>query len=186
MTQVEQVYTGIPLGDPANTCRVHWNTTGKTVPHWNATGETLTIAAYAGAPMEGLEQPTHSYAHIVDQNCIHASLEWQASSGQVSVNSALTWGLMLCSAYRCYSSNVWVLQHHFVHALDISAIIVFVYLGWQYKWNQLSSNNSCHTSCIHKGLHAGKWPDLMTPQTRRSQYPGIPVDRLHWNHTGYY
>ena len=26
----ETVYTGIPLGDPANTCRVHWNTTGKT------------------------------------------------------------------------------------------------------------------------------------------------------------
>ena len=39
-----QCYTGIPLGVPANTCRVHWNTTGKnlakTAPHWNATGET--------------------------------------------------------------------------------------------------------------------------------------------------
>ena len=30
------------------------------------------------------------------------------------------------------------------------------------KWNQISSNNICHTSWIHKGLHAGKWPDLMT------------------------
>ena len=30
--------------------------------------------------------------------------------------------------------------------------------------NQLSSNNSHHTSCIHKGLNAGKWPDLMTPK----------------------
>ena len=27
---VDPVYTGIPLGHPANTCRVHWNTTGKT------------------------------------------------------------------------------------------------------------------------------------------------------------
>ena len=26
----DPVYTGIPLGHPANTCRVHWNTTGKT------------------------------------------------------------------------------------------------------------------------------------------------------------
>ena len=43
MPLVDPVYTGIPLGDPANTCRVHWNTTGKnlveTAPHWNAIGE---------------------------------------------------------------------------------------------------------------------------------------------------
>ena len=26
----DPVYTGIPLDHPANTCRVHWNTTGKT------------------------------------------------------------------------------------------------------------------------------------------------------------
>ena len=30
MPMVDPVYTGIPLGHPANTCRVHWNTTGKT------------------------------------------------------------------------------------------------------------------------------------------------------------
>ena len=30
MPLVDPVYTGIPLGHPANTCRVHWNTTGKT------------------------------------------------------------------------------------------------------------------------------------------------------------
>ena len=43
MPLVDPVYTGIPLDHPANTCRVHWNTTGKTYlkqPHWNATGET--------------------------------------------------------------------------------------------------------------------------------------------------
>ena len=43
----------------------------------------------------------------------------------------------------------------------MSTIIVFVSLGLQVKWNQLSSNNSHYTSCIHKGLHAGKWSDLM-------------------------
>ena len=30
MPLAEPVYTGIPLGDPENTCKVHWNTTGKT------------------------------------------------------------------------------------------------------------------------------------------------------------
>ena len=120
MTQVEPVYTGIPLGDPANICRVHWNTTGETVPHWNATGETD-----------------------------YCSLRWGTN------------------AYRCYSSNVWVLQHHFVHALDISAIIVFCVFGVAVQRNQLSSNNSCHTSCIHKRLHAGlvTWPNHPANQT---------------------
>ena len=77
----DPVYTGIPLGHPANTCRVHWNTTGKTWnsttlechwrnlvesgPHWDATGETLTFAAYTGTPLEGLWQPTHAPTHIV-------------------------------------------------------------------------------------------------------------------------
>ena len=57
---------------------------------------------------------------------------------------------------------MWVLQHHSVHAFDMSTNIVFVYLGLPVKWNQFSSNNSHNTSCIHKGLHAGKWTDLMT------------------------
>ena len=30
MPLVDQVYIVIPLGDSASTCRVHWNTTGKT------------------------------------------------------------------------------------------------------------------------------------------------------------
>ena len=34
MPLVDPVYTGIPLGHPVNTCRVHWNTTGKL--SWNS------------------------------------------------------------------------------------------------------------------------------------------------------
>ena len=86
----------------------------------------------------------------------------QAASWQVSANSAFTWSLLLCNGYQFCSSNVWVFQHRSMHALDMSTIIVLVYLGLKFKWNQLSSNNSCHTSCIHKGFLAGKWPDLMT------------------------
>ena len=37
----------------------------------------------------------------------------------------------------------------------------FAYLGLHFEWNQFSSNPSRHASCIHKGLHAGEWPDLM-------------------------
>ena len=85
-----------------------------------------------------------------------------AGSGQVSVNSAFTWSLLLSNAYQFCCSNVWVLQHHSVHALDMSTIIVFVYLGSQYKCSQLNSNNSHHKNCIHKGSHARKCPDLMT------------------------
>ena len=63
MPLVDPVYTGIPLGHQANTCRVHWNITGKT--HWDASGETLTFATYTGTPLEGLWQPTHALTHIV-------------------------------------------------------------------------------------------------------------------------
>ena len=56
----------------------------------------------------------------------------------------------------------------------------FVYLGLQYKWNQPRSNNSCHTNCIHKGLHAGKWPDPMT-----SKPDALITLGYHWNHTGW-
>ena len=53
----------------------------------------------------------------------------QAANGQVSVNSAFTRSLLLSNAYPFCSSNVRV--HHDVHALDMSTISVFVYLGLQ-------------------------------------------------------
>ena len=103
----------------------------------------------------------------------------QRTSGQVSVNSAFTWSLLLCNGYQFCSWLVWVLQHPPVHAFDMSTIIVFVYLGLQVKWTS-SSNKSHHTSCIHKGLHAGKWPDLMT-----SKPVFVSTLGYHWtDHTG--
>ena len=105
MPLVDPVYTGIPLGDPANTCtcRVHWNTTGKTwnsptlechwrnlvesAPYWGATGETLTFAAYTGTPLEGLWQPIHSPTHIVKHAeyhpCQFEMTRWRDTSKQV-------------------------------------------------------------------------------------------------------
>ena len=72
--------------------------------------------------------PQHPQARKVKQSSIHA--RHQAASGKVS--SAFTWGLLLSNAYQFGSSNVWVLQHQYVHAFDMSTIIVFVYLGRQY------------------------------------------------------
>ena len=41
--------------------------------------------------------------------------------------------------------------------------IIFVYLGLQYKWNQLRQTTfAIPVVYIRGGLHAGKWPDLMT------------------------
>ena len=62
----------------------------------------------------------------------------------------------------------------------MSTIIVVVYLGLQVKWNQFSSNNSHHASCIHKGSPAGKWPNLMT-----SKPDYVSTLGYHWtDHTG--
>ena len=53
----------------------------------------------------------------------------------------------------------------------------FLYLRLQYKWDRLSSNNSRHTSCIHKGLQAGKWPDLMA-----SKPDALSTLGYHWTY----
>ena len=88
---------------------------------------------------------------------------------------------------------MWVLQHHSVHAFDMGTIMVFVYWVLQVKWNQFSSNNCRHSSCIHKGLHAGKWPDLMTskPDSVRTlgyhwtDHTGRPLEpQVNWDGTG--
>ena len=144
----------------AGTLEHHWKNLVETTPRWNATGETLTIAAYTGALLEGMQRSTHIQAHIVDQSSIHASLKWQDGGTSSSKWTGLwqfSFYLLLCSGYRFCSSNVWGIEHHSLEALYIRHIIGFAYLGLQFKWNQLSSNNCRITSCIHKGLHAGKW-----------------------------
>ena len=99
----------------------HWNATGETlpffaytgtpqekivetVPHWDATGETF--ATYIGTPLDGLLQPPHTRRHI-PLSRIASMPVWdekmaghQSASGQVSVNSAFTWSLLLCNGYQ--------------------------------------------------------------------------------------
>ena len=75
----------------------------------------------------------------------------------------------------------------------MSTIIGFVHLGLRVKWNQFSSNKSHHSSCIHKGFHAGKWPILMTSKPDSvstlgyhwTDHTGKPVGpQVHWDATG--
>ena len=156
---VDPAYTMTPLGDPANTCGVRWKTTVKklneTASHWNATGKTELKLSHTGMPQEWSSVATIPVwdAKIAGHH---------AASGQVSVNSACTWSLLVCNSHQFGSSYMRVLQHHSMHAFDMSTITVFVYLGLQFKWNQLSSNNSRHTNCIHMWFDAGKWHDLLT------------------------
>ena len=69
----------------------------------------------------------------------------------------------------------------------------FGVFGWHFKWNQFSPYNSHHTSCIHKGLHAGKWPDPMTSKPDSvstlgyhwTDHPVRPLEpQVHWDATG--
>ena len=150
-------YTGTPLKKlswnyPKLEC--HWRNSDYCSLHWNTFGWTVT-------------DPPHTQTNVVKQSSIHASLKWQdvgtPSSNRTGLcKFGINWSLLLCNAYQFCSWNVWVLQHHSVHALDICTVMVYVYLGLQFKWNQLSSNNSRHTSGIHKVLHAEKWPYLIT------------------------
>ena len=58
-------YTGTPLE------KLSWNCPTLEC-HWRNS-----IAGSTGTPLDGLEQPTHTQAHMIKQSSIHASLKWQ-------------------------------------------------------------------------------------------------------------
>ena len=119
------------------------------------------------------------------QSSIHASLKWQDGGTPVS-----KWtGLCIFSLYLEFNAlqcmPVMLLTHVSISTLLYACRwyytnIGYVYLGLQVKWNQLSSNSAHHTSCIHKGSHAGCWLDLMT---FKPDY--VSTLGYHWtDHTG--
>ena len=133
------------------------------------------------------------------QSSIHASLKWQDGGTPVS-----KWiGLCIFSLYMEFSALQWIPVLLLTHVSTSTLLCAclwyehrysfFVYLGFQVNWNQFSSNNSHHTSCIHKGSHAGKWPDLMTSKPDSvstvgyhwTYHTGIPLEpQVHWDATG--
>ena len=77
--------------------------------------------------------------------------------------------------------------------ITLCMLLIWAPLWLQVKWNPFSSNNSRHTSCIHKGSHAGKWPDLMTSKPDSvitlgyhwTDHTGRPLEpQVHWDATG--
>ena len=76
MPLVDPVYTGIPLGEPANTCRVHLNTTGKTYlkqPH-------------TGMPLEKLSWKCPTLrCHWINTN--FSNLHWNTAGKTVTAHT---------------------------------------------------------------------------------------------------
>ena len=126
----------------------------------------------------------HTQAPVVKQSSIHANLKWQDSRTTIT-----KWtGLHNVSFYldtssvlqKCEYFNIIMCMPWICAPLQFFCIFVVVL-----QMKSTSSNNSRHTNCTHKGLHARKWPEPKELQTRVCQYTGIPLNRLHWNHTGW-
>ena len=171
------------------TLECHWRNLVETDPHWDATRETLTFVADTGTPVEGLKQPTHAPAHMIKQSSILGSLKWQDGGTPIS-----KWtGLCKVSLYMEFTVLQWVpilLLTHVSTSTSLCACLWyehhynFEYLGLQVNWNQFSSNNSHHPSCIHKEAACYEVTWLNGLQTRLSQYTGVPLDKAHWFTTG--
>ena len=114
-------YTGTPLGKFSWNCptlECHWRNSDYCNLHWNTTGGTITAHTHPGTLLGRVA----SIPIWNDKMTGH-----QATSLQVSVNSAFTWSFLLPNAYQFCFSSVWVFQHNSVHTLDMRAIIVFFY-----------------------------------------------------------
>ena len=154
------------------TLEYHWNATGSPKVHWDITGRP---SKYLQGALEHYWQKRSWNCHPLEchwRNSDNCSLYWNTTGG----NSAFTWSLLFCNGYQFCSSNVWVLQHHSVHALDMSTIL---YIGGC-KWNQLSSNNFRHTSCIYiRGCMLGNdltlWLPNRTLSVHWTDYPGTTL-----------
>ena len=160
----------------------HWKNLIEIAPHWNATGVTLTIAAYTGTPLEGMQQITHTQLHIVKQSSIRAS--WKRQDGGTS--SSKWTGLCKFSFYLEFTALQWISVLLFKRVSTSTQLCAclgyehhysfFVYLGFQFKWNQLLAIPVVYI----KGLHAGKWPG---PMTSRPDF--VSTLEYHWtDYTG--
>ena len=166
------------------TLRCHWRNSYFCSLHWNTTGGIVTAHT----------RP----AHIVKQRSIHASLKWQDGGTPIS-----KWtGLGKFSLYLEFPALQWIPVLLLTHVSISTSLCACLGYGHHYsfcvfwvasQWNQFSSNNSHHISCILKRLHAGKWPDLMTSKPDSvstlgyhwTDHTGRPLRaRVHWDATG--
>ena len=93
MSLVDPVYTGIPLGDPANTFRVHWNTTGKIYMKQFHTGMPLEKLSWK-RPILGCHWRNSNFCR----------LHWNTIGGTVTVHTRPDTYVKAC---RVASMPVW-------------------------------------------------------------------------------
>ena len=142
---------------------------------------------------------TPQHIKLSMQGSIHVSVKWRDGGTPVS-----KWtGLCIFSLYLEFTALQWILFLPLTRVTTSTSLCAclwyehhysfFVYLGLQVKWNQLSSNNFHHISCIHKGSHVGKWPHLMTSKPDSvstlgyhwTDHTGRPLEpQVHWDATG--
>ena len=197
-------YTGTPLGKLSwnrPTLECHWRNLVESAPHWMPPEKLSILQPTMEHHWRDCDSP-HTPRHIKFsmQSSIHASLKWQDGGTPVS-----KWtGLCIFSIYLEFTALQWMpvllLAHTYFNITLCMTLLgaplsFFVYLGLLVKCNHFSSNNSCHmhTSCIHKGLHAGKWPDLLNSKpdsvstlgNHWTNHTGRPLEpQVHWDATG--
>ena len=129
------------------------------------------------------------------QSSIHASLKWQDGGTPVS-----KWtGLCIFSLYLEFTALQWMPVLLLTHVSTSTLLCACLWHEHHYSFrvvgvaSQTKSVTTHHTSCIHKGSHAGKWHDLMTSKpdyvstlgyhwTYHTERPLEP--QVHWDAIG--
>ena len=189
-------YTGTPLeklnwNSPTLGC--HWRNLVETAPHWDAIGQTLTLQPTLKYHWRECNGPHTYQAHIVKQSSIHVSLKWQDGGTPISKWTSLCKFIFYFELSALQWKPLLLLKHVSTSTWLCACLWYEHRYSFGVKWNQFSSNKYHHSSCIHKGFHAGKWPDLMTSKPDSvstleyhwTDYTGIPLEpQVHWDATG--
>ena len=111
-------------------------------------------------------------------------------------------GLCIFSLYLEFTALQWMPVLLLTHVS--TSTLLYAWLWYEHRYSfcvfgvasqmkSVSSNNSHHTSYIHKGSHAGKRPDLMSSKPDSvgtlgyhwTDHTGRPLEpQVHWDATG--
>ena len=110
------------------------------------------------------------------QSSIHASLKRQDGGTPVSKGT----GLCIFSLYLEFTALQWIPVLLLTHVSASTLLCAWIWYEHHYSFCVLGVASQMKSVCIHKGSHAGKWPDLMTPKP-----DSVTTLRYHWtDHTG--
>ena len=121
---------------------------------------------------------THSHIYLgrvaATPFCYNNMVVQQAASGQVSVNSALSWSVLFCIAYQFCGSNMWVLQHYSVLFRVVGVRLVVV---------DACVNPSCLFSypCKMSRTYAGLYNALSLQDPVTERVLSCTMDGVSWH-----